>query len=336
MRFSGPVHFGKGRDELDKTELVFHSDSLKSAIYSVGLSMFDQWNDADYFFNQFRISSCFPFAKDQFFLPRPMINKNININGIENDLIPKKVKKLQYLEKSVFADFINQEENLTINKEQITPDGVFICTGKEAYTDMDQNGNLSVISFYQSDVQQRVAVMPEGEEDQSRPYYVERIFFLDNCGLYCIADFKNPDIENQVINAFKLLSENGIGTDRTVGNGYFDFDADMDVFDFEMDIKTRKDSYLSLGLFLPTNEDHKMIDFDQSSWTLLKRGGYIAGSQIEDFRHLRKKSVYMFGEGSVFKTNESPESNYVNLAPSWNDQRMHKVWRDGKCLMLKF
>jgi CRISPR-associated protein Csm4 len=77
LRFSSPVHFGRGREELDKSELVYHSDSMKSALYAVGLSMFSEWKDEKRFHNSFRISSCFPYAKDEYFLPRPQLKRKI-------------------------------------------------------------------------------------------------------------------------------------------------------------------------------------------------------------------------------------------------------------------
>jgi hypothetical protein len=56
----------------------------------------------------------------------------------------------------------------------------------------------------------------------------------------------------------------------------------------------------------------------------------MAGSTEEKFRHLRKKSIYMFGVGSVFPTKETLDGKVVDLTPEWNDKRMHSVFRSGK------
>ena len=87
---------------------------------------------------------------------------------------------------------------------------------------------------------------------------------------------------------------------------------------------------LLLSLFIPTEEDLRLLDLEHSRYELLQRGGYMSGSQDSDFRHLRKKSVYMFNVGSVFYTTGSLKGKVVDLKPDWNDERMHPVFRSGK------
>ena len=57
----------------------------------------------------------------------------------------------------------------------------------------------------------------------------------------------------------------------------------------------------------------------------------MAGSQENDFWHLRKKSIYMFGIGSVLKTTDMLKGKIVDLSPvDYSDNRMHPVYRSGK------
>ncbi len=56
----------------------------------------------------------------------------------------------------------------------------------------------------------------------------------------------------------------------------------------------------------------------------------MAGSSVSEFQRLRKKSVYMFDEGSVFPTMCNLKGTIVDLTPIWNDPKMHKVYRSGK------
>ncbi|HQH18488.1 MAG TPA: type III-A CRISPR-associated RAMP protein Csm4 [Bacteroidales bacterium] len=336
LRFVTPVHFGRGREELDKTELVYHSDSLKSALYAIGLPLFEDWKNENNFFSTFRISSCFPFAKNEFFLPKPQLKREINFGGTSDDKTAKKVKKIEYFEKSIFEEYINNTNGkFEINQAHISPEGAFVCNDENTFTHTNNNGIKSKYSFYKTEVQQRVAVPNEWELEESKPFYIDRIYFEKECGLYFLAEFDNSLIEEQVLKSFRLLGENGIGTDRTVGNGLFEFDNHKDVIDFHLNIPNSKGLSLSLGLYLPTEEEHASIAFDKSAWSLLKRGGYMAGSESEEFRHLRKKSIYMFGEGSVFESAKTLNGKYENLAPVWNNEKMHPVWRDGQCLMIK-
>jgi hypothetical protein len=56
----------------------------------------------------------------------------------------------------------------------------------------------------------------------------------------------------------------------------------------------------------------------------------MAGSQDESLRHLRKRSIYVFDTGSVFRTTLPLKGKVVDLKPEWNDPRMHTVYRSRK------
>lgn len=337
LRFTTPLHFGRGREELDKSELIYHSDSLRSALFSIGLQLFEEWEQKEIFFDGFRISSCFPYAKDELFLPKPVMKKELNIVNVDNDKVSKVIKRIDFLERSIFENYLTKEEDITdIDFENITPDGIFICRDKETYI-FSENGVKIKKPFFKTEIQQRVQIPLPGTNDQnSRPFNIDRIFFEKDCGLYFIAEFKDEMIEQQVSTALKILGANGIGTDRTVGNGLFEFDEEKDVIsDFKINTSFNNSAYISLGLFLPSQEDHKEIDFTRSSWNLIKRGGYMGGSSFEKFARLRKRSVYMFAEGSILKSNIELKGKVEDLKPNWNDNEMHSVWRDGQCIMLK-
>jgi CRISPR type III-A-associated RAMP protein Csm4 len=85
-----------------------------------------------------------------------------------------------------------------------------------------------------------------------------------------------------------------------------------------------------LSLYIPTEQEVEMLNLTESKYELVLRGGYMAGSDEEDFKHLRKKSVYAFSVGSIFPTTAKLSGKIVDLKPSWNDERMHPVYRSGK------
>lgn len=125
---------------------------------------------------------------------------------------------------------------------------------------------------------------------------------------------------------FERLGENGLGTDRNVGGGKFEIEkAELSIPEVEY-----ADSTLLLSLFIPTEEELPLLNVEHSCYDLLRRGGYMSGSQESDFRHLWKKSVYMFNVGSTFCTTNPLEGKVVDLRPKWNDNRMHPVFRSGK------
>ncbi len=88
-------------------------------------------------------------------------------------------------------------------------------------------------------------------------------------------------------------------------------------------------------MYLPTREELKEIDLDNSSWQLIKRGGYMAASSSNDFRTLRKNNIYFFTEGSAFDTPLNLKGKYADLKPQWNEGQMHPVWRDGQPIFIE-
>lgn len=329
LRFYTPVHLGRGLEEMDKSGTIYHSDSLKSAIFSVGLAYYPHWaeNDAETFFAGFQISSCFPYAGEEYFLPKPLLNIRFEFQGISEDRLAKTGKKISFLSVPVFSRFVNSAEGgvLRIDKKQLSRDGEFIC----------ENPVTASRTFYRTELQQRVSVPREGDEGQPRPFYLDRIYFEEGCGMYFLADFKeNSTLREEVLQALKLLGDQGIGTDRTVGNGLFSFDPSIDVSSIELDLQPLHGRKLALGLFLPAREEFENIDLDKSSWMLLKRGGYMGGTSEERFLSIRKNSIYFWGEGSVFASDTPLKGKKVDLKPEWGEP-MHPVWRDGQCLFLE-
>ena len=76
------------------------------------------------------------------------------------------------------------------------------------------------------------------------------------------------------------------------------------------------------------------LDLQNSNYTLIQRGGFIAGSEKERFRHLRKKTIYMFTAGSIFNTTANIIGKVENkIAPDYPDT--HSVYRSGHALTIK-
>ena len=71
------------------------------------------------------------------------------------------------------------------------------------------------------------------------------------------------------------------------------------------------------------------LTLTKSFYQLVKRGGWIA-SPISTYR---KRTVYMFTEGSVFKTPISPKGKVADLRPAVFTE--HAIWRDGTGIFLK-
>lgn len=326
LHFNSPLHIGRGAAEMDRTGAVYHSDALKSALYAAGLPYFPEWETgADAFFNGFRISSAFPFCENEMFLPKPYFGVQVDFAATTEEKQAKKAKKISFISSNIFKQWIKEPRKpVSVQENQISPGGSYLF-----------DSNKTAKAFLHAEVQQRVQVPAEVDADNNtRPFYFDRLYFEENSGLYFLAQFSNQTIRSQVLHALKLLGEQGIGTDRTVGNGLFNFDAAAHISKFELPEKADGHMHINVGLYLPAREELAAIKLEQSYWQLVKRGGYIGGSSFEKFLSLRKNNIYFFAEGSVFQTDTQLNGRYTNLKPAYNDDELHPVYRCGQPLFI--
>lgn len=323
LQFSVPLHLSRGQtDSYDKTERVLHSDTIKSALFAVGRMLYGEGAD-EAFWNSFLVSSAFPYSGDVYFFPKPMAKLGLQFENIDSKTeaskANKKIKKLEYLAQDVFESVIAGEENIQITDKQIGQGGIFIFpSGQEA---------SKVFTTYE---QQRLA-KPENEGEDGTPYYIDRLYFAKNCGLYFFLKINDENYRKKIQAAVKLLGDEGIGTDKHVGNGQFTPDFGKIV---QLNVPEKADAQMLLSLYLPEKGEYTQGLLEKSAYMLTKRGGYIASPANPSFLTFRKKSVYMFTEASVFPSDMPIDGKKINLEPQNVQGLHHEIWREGKAFTI--
>ena len=347
LHFTSPLHLGCGKPDLyDHSESTLHSDTIKSAIFSTAL-LFDN-NLDEKFFNSFQVSSAYPFFGERMFFPVPCLPGDVlrkrfrihNESGTGSSMTAydrgKMTGKVAYIEKDLFEQFINGEtidiyvweEKKENNKQQLIKGFL-----------LKDSIDVDDFCISKNEVQQRVYVSRMSEvlvSDQEKPkytepYYVDKIYFSENAGLFFLLDAEEDKIE-LIQKALELLQDFGLGTDRNIGNGQFI------VYYYELDLKVPEDADLqtNLSLFVPASEEIEKLkqlpDIDKSMfYSLVERGGYISNFIDKDWGTLMKNPVTMFGEGSIFP-NIPLEGETVRVTPG--KKMPHEVWRDGKAIFI--
>lgn len=348
FRFKAPLHLSNIRpDDYGVSERVVHSDTLTAAIFQawamLGRTDLIPGNSSSAAEPGFVVSSLFPFYENRqaeeveqrgpvYFWPKPFF-RNSNTNNVE--LKPgeaKKYKKVQYVDTAHFLAYLNQTAPPDGGLDNLH--GAFQCKPlPKDYAD-----------FLTSDVQTRLT-KPRNESEPT-PYYIERLYFRYDSGLWCLIQYDNADAEKHVKAALTYLADEGIGTDRSVGNGQFepDFCDQPDSFRFP----TSGSYGVNLSLFCP--EDYTQLaklmghNGDQPDpavrYELVQRGGWLS----EPHNTLRKRSVQMFRPGSLFRLlTPAPYTRagrLVDIKPVPEDDKLaphlpiHPVWRDGRALWL--
>lgn len=347
LKFKAPFHISKGKIDFDSSKELIHSDTLKSALYVMGLRLFGKaYGDSASFFDRFTISSAFPYmetttGQTEYFFPKPMVKLDLQYAEIkeeENTKLQKKIKKVDYLGHSIFEKMLTQENHFVQPQEQIDG-GKFLSEILESNPE-----NAYSTKVFAAEQARRVTIPPFCEGKDAVPYYMERIHFHHRAGLYFLVEAKDDFYDTVLRPALRLLAEEGLGTKRNIGNGQFDLidtqqaNGQIERLTLSLKVLTVADAYLNLSLYCPGKEELKEVALEQSSYQLIKRGGWIASPMNVDCISHRKRSVYMFAEGSVFKSTQALAGKIEDLQPplwkSNSDIKPHPVWRDGRAIFL--
>lgn len=328
LRFTSPLHIGNCHADDGQSLKSISSDTLYAALTSC-LAKTGKAIPADGDLG-FAVSSLFPYyqrnenSRSTYFLPMPMPAKRAKLSDLS---MTKKLKKVKWVDTPLFAKIISGERHFDLNNQIASIQGCYL-TQEELPT--DANGSKE---FVCSEVSQRVTLKSRTGEDDATPYFVDKVLFRHYSGLYFIAEGNTDILEH----ALHILSIEGIGTDRNVGYGFFDFTKDTITIDFPSDA----DHLVSLSLFIPESEKQMkaLLASDQVAYDFTRIGGWITSAPHTT---LRKNAIYGFLPGSVFSNisganNVSVLGKIVDLQPTSTDFSIgHPVWRCGRSVMLPY
>ncbi|MBS1736762.1 MAG: type III-A CRISPR-associated RAMP protein Csm4 [Bacteroidetes bacterium] len=319
LYFEGPLHISDSRSDYGSSESKIHSDSFYAALIAA-LAKIQEEVNADL---GCTISSLFPFTTSQkdkiiYFFPKPFIDLKNYAAGY-SDI--KKLKRVEWLDKNYFEELLNGAIRSNIN--DYTINGAFLSS-----EDFEEK-------FIEKQVLPRVAVPRSAEEydGNTNIFYIEKTYFKEDSGLFFLSKGDTTQLEK----ALHILQHEGIGTDRNVGFGSFRYEIEPNL---ELQVPNKADHYVSLSLFNPGDKEtlNQLINDPNTAWEITKRGGWITS---EGNTGIRKKSIYMMNEGSIFY---SPYNNMEVLGKVDFDLKPeavegftppnHPIWRSGRSLFL--
>lgn len=288
LSFPSGIHVSSGGFGHESSDMIIRSDTLMSAIASVAAKMYSP-EIARKILDTVIISSAFPFCDEILFFPKPL-------NGVGRSETKnyKSYKKVKFIDKDILEQFPEKD----------------LLKG-ECIFDMFCSEKLRATKNYKKFIEQREIprVTIDRHTQQSMIFNFSEVHFAENAGLFFMAQFADKQIEQQFRSAVRLLGDEGIGADRTIGKGWFTVqETTITLNDKE------SNNVLLLSLYSPTKDELNDIDLESETtgYELIQSGGW---SSIGDSRYLRRKSVRMFTEGSVlrFKTNKPKGNNPIVL-----------------------
>jgi CRISPR-associated protein Csm4 len=318
LHFKTPLHLSVGGSDYDESRQWLPSDTLSAALVACAVQVSERKlsdGEVEKFLAGFQVSSAFPFFGAEYFFPKPLLD-SFEIDDSDQRKVEKQVA---WYGKSWFEKWLIGS-NAKFNVADVSENGHFLSDTKAARE----------TQFMRTNVEQRVLVPRDGSGEDAEPmtFYQERVYFENGAGLFFIYKITDETQRSLFDAAIRLLSDNGIGTDRTTGNGAFEFektDIELQLSDPPADKR-----HIALSLFCPKREELDETTLLNSGYLLIQRGGYLASPAEENWTAWRKRSVWMFREGSVFPMPLS--GKWVDLQPSIlkNQALAHPVWRDGR------
>jgi len=326
LHFTSPLHIGDQHEDEGISLKTIASDTLQAALMAclakIGTPI-PETGDLG-----FTLSSTFPYyQKDAmsnpiYFLPMPMQVSPPHLTDVTK---AKNVKKVQWVDVALYDKILAGES---------------FFDGTDAYLSNIQGSYLSQTNipedingekeFIKSEVAQRVTLVSRTGKEDAKPYFVDRIVFRDWSGLYFIAMGDTTLLDK----GLSLLAQEGIGTDRHVGYGFFDYSTDS----IDLQLPTDAEHQVSLSLFIPETMEQmqQLLASDRVAYDFVRRGGWIT---TYPHNTLRKNAIYGFTPGSVFcKTDHESVAclgKIVELTPNVGDMTpSHSIWRNGTTIML--
>lgn len=307
----GPFHVGDREGMREGSAVFIHSDMLFSALCHSYLLLRgkDGKDGLEAFLTAMqgsdpplRLSSAFPFWKDEFWFPVP-----------RNQAPPpgsKDAKKVRFLPKPVFERALAgplADDDWLSGIPSPRPAG-------------DEDNGLSK-PWSVEDVP-RVTVPRltcHQTEEAGAFYHVGQTWFREGALFFLMQ--AADDWREKVNAAIRLMCDEGIGGYRSIGKGQFEQPQISEVW------LALPDAGGSLLLSLYYPGDGEEAGLAEGCYDLVPRKGYVFSPKN---RSLRRKQVMMFGEGSVFP-GDGRRGKLVDVTPEKAVQLGlgHRVWRNG-------
>ena len=331
LHFKDPLHISDLRDDASVSQKTIHSDTLHAALIASLAKVESSPKNGDL---GCVISDLFPYyQKDKegetvYFLPMPLQSR---LPQLSDPADAKKVKKVKWVDAELYSRVLAGESFFDGSREALS-----LVQSSYLSAQVLPEDATGSREFIQSEVMQRVMVKDRSGNDPAQPYYVDRISFKDEAGLYFLASGSDTSLLDR---GLKILEMEGIGTDRYVGYGFFEtINKDKAGNPLEMELVPPEDAnhQITFSMFIPETEEQlrQLLASEYVAYDFTRRGGWIT---TYPHNTIRKNAVYAFLPGSVFKKLDGSEviGKMTDLAPDVEGHTIgHPVWRSGQAIML--
>jgi len=266
--------------------------------------------------------------------------------------LSKQMKKVRWIDKNIFEFCIGAADPA----DEPGMQEKLLDSFRGEYMSLEVKCEALFQKAYEDEIRVRIRG-PRNNGDVTNMFHVKGQRYRKGSGLFAIICGLDEKMRTLLKQTLDLLSLEGIGTDRSVGYGRFDYRLGETKLKLKVVDPSQATGWMNLSLFCPASQHElqtmirgqsKMDSSDNSSvaYELVKRGGWMTTPGALTYR---KQSVYMFTEGSIFKDVPATQTHndallptplrkagtVIDLRPEDVPRSVeHPVWRDGIGLFL--
>jgi len=276
----------------------------------------------------FKVSSIFPFEIKKngskeitYYLPKPISGVNIReAKNPEEMTYLKDFKKIRYVDKKTFEEYLNGDIDDNILFERF-------LSWKRDFTESNKFNYRESLSptFILHNSIDRFSGSTLQVDGKGQLYWEEEFVGFGNqlsknkeveTGIYFLVEGENTSLIEAPL---RLLSDIGIGGNKSIGKGSFEFE----IADFSFIQPINHNSYISLSLFQPNKEEIGLLDKDNVNlfYDITTRFGKVGKDFNLQFQD--KNPVICFTEGSSFFITQTLSGSLVSTAKYSDEQDIY-------------
>ena len=291
LRFQTAVHFGTGG--LTTTGYTVMADTLFSALCVEAVrdgrsitAFIERVREG-----HIRISDAMPFIGERLYIPRPLLEINVDREG--DSSAKKALKKLPYIPAERLGDYL---------------------AGK---MDAAEEATLFHQGLGEEHFREKASI---SDVEQTRPYGMNTFRFKEGSGLYILLGYDCEEDYLEFSEMIELLSYAGIGGKISAGYGKFSVISTACPETVTERMKEAPwHTFMTLSVSLPLEEELEDVAA-KAQYHLIKRSGWLSpGTEA-----VRKRTdIYMFEAGAIC------ESRYKGDLYDLSEEDAHPVFRYG-------
>lgn len=314
-----PFHLQTGGLGHESTDIFPRADTISSALIYL---WFRQFGEVPGFPEElpFRISSCFPVVVDSDGNRVQLYPKPIGVSIDPSKVEHKMFKSIDWIDEVLFekwrhGDVVSNLFPEDANDKRLAFGGKVLLAEQRSFT-----------SDKLYDQQARTRVTLDRVTSASVPFHYVQTHF-SNSVLFSMHIQVEEKWKDTFMGLLRLLGDEGLGADRTVGMGHFS--VLPEVLEREYTVNRKADKWLNLGVFNPGLKV-AAINWEASAYAIVNRSGWVSGSS------LRRSPVVAIAESALLATGTDgpPEGSVPMVLDSSSelipesDRIAHDVYRD--------